>query len=372
MKILYIITKSEAGGAQTHIWQLSKYMKQLGNEVAVMAGPEGWLEDELRIKNKELGIRFYPNRYFKNSFNPFLGIKAMREVKRAVDDFKPDLVSCHSTFAGFWTRLCIKNKIPTIFTAHGWSFAEGMYFLRKNIVILAEKLASRYCSKIICVSEYDNQLALKYRITPEEKIMTIHNGVEITNHKPQTTNKLKAPNSKLQIVFVGRLDKQKDSELLLEAFSELPDNIKSKAEVLIIGDGPKLEKLQTINNKLQIDNVRFLGGLPREKVFEILRESDVFVLISNWEGFPRSILEAMSCALPVIASDVGGVSEALTPEIGFLIKRGDKERLKKALTELIENKELREKMGRAAHERVEKEFSLERMLKKTFEVYRNI
>ena len=318
-------------------------------------------------------IKFYPNRYFKNSYNPFLGLKAMKEVKGVVEDFGPDVVHCHSTVASFWTRLAIKSKIPTIFTAHGWAFTEGASFFRRIFFPFIEGLAAKFCDKIICDSDHDRQLALKYKIVPGEKIITIHNGVEIDKTK---SVKRKAQNFdlKCRIVFVGRLAEPKKPEFLLKTFSELSSEIKEKTQVIIIGDGPKKEFI--ISSFKFLKNVDFLGSLPRKKVFEILRESDIFVLISNYEGFPMTILEAMSCGLPVIASNVGGVSEVFHQDqdkpIGYLIERKDIEGLKKTLTELIENAELRERMGQNARERVEKEFSLDKMLKETKKVYNEI
>jgi len=175
MRVLYITTKSEAGGAQTHIYQLSKYFIEKGNRVAIMSYPGGWLEQEA----KKLGVRFYSNKYFSNIPNPFTIFKAIKEIKKAVKDFNPDLVCCHSTAAGFLGRLTIKNKIPTIFTAHGWAFTKGTPFLRKTIAILIEKLAGKFCSKIICVSDFDKSLVLKYKITSIDKIEVVHNGVNI-------------------------------------------------------------------------------------------------------------------------------------------------------------------------------------------------
>jgi len=423
MRILYIITKSEAGGAQTHVLQLAQYMQSKGHNVAVMANQGGYLEKisnfQFLISNQFLNsnfktsgkIKFYRNKYFKNSYNLFLGMMAMREIKKVVEDFKPDIVHCHSTVAGFWTRLTLRQvrqahckqaqgKLPVIFTAHGWGFTEGASFFRKMLVSFFERIAARYCDKIICVSEYDRELALKYKIVHstssgqalKDKLVVIHNGVEIeeakfaepyssyASVKTSASEKRKAKNNSLKckIVFVGRLAEPKNPELLLQALGDLPDEIKNKAWLTIIGDGPKKEFL--ISNFKFLKNVEFLGALGREKVFEALKESDIFVLTSNYEGFPYTVLEAMSCGLPVVASDVGGVKEAVTGETGFLIKapssaksfgrvKDSVEELKKALTELIENSKLREEMGRAGRERVEKEFSLEGMLKETEKVY---
>lgn len=364
MKILYLITKSEAGGAQTHIYQLSKYFIEKGNEVGVISYPGGWLEKEV----KKMGVKFYPNKYFSNSPNPIKILKAMKEIRKAVKDFSPNLVGCHSTAAGFLGRVTIRNKIPTTFTAHGWAFTKGAPLLRRNLAILAEKIAGRFCSKIICVSEFDRNLALKYKIAPPEKIVTIHNGVEIQPELPKEVDP-----SKIKIVFVGRLDRQKAPLLLAKAFNILPSELKSKSQLSIIGEGPKRKELENFIKKNKLEpEIKLTARLSRDEVFEILNESDIFVLASNWEGFPYTILEAMSCGLPIIASNVGGVPELVDENCGILIKRGDKEELKNALEKLLKNPSLIQKMGEKAEERVKKEFSLEKMLRATEEAYQEM
>lgn len=364
MKIFYLITKSEAGGAQTHIYQLSKYFIEKGNEVAIMSYPGGWLEDEIA----ELRGIFYHNEYLSNNLNPIRIFKAMKKIRETIKDFKPDLIACHSTVAGFLGRLTIRNKIPTIFTAHGWGFTEGTSFLRRKLIPSAEKIAAHYCDKIICVSEYDRRLALRYKIAPVEKLITIRNGIEILPRKNAELNAEKR--AKINIVFVGRLGRQKDPLLLIRGFNKLSSQLKDKTQISIIGEGPKRKKLEKFikKNKLE-EKIKLLGGISREKVFEILRESDIFVLTSNWEGFPYTIIEAMSFGLAIIASEVGGIKEAINDNCGILVGKGDEEELKDALEKLLKNPSLIKKMGEKAKERVEKEFSLEKMLKNTAKIY---
>lgn len=366
MKIFYLITKSEIGGAQVHVSQLMKYFTFKGNKVAIMSYPGGWLEKE----SKKLGVRFYPNQYFSNIPDPIKIFKAMKEVRKAVKDFEPDLISYHSTAAGFLGRLIIRNKIPTIFTAHGWAFTEGTPFFRRQLTILIEKIAGKFCSKIICVSDFDKKLALKYRIALPGKITVIYNGVETL--QDDTDIKQKDAEGIIKIVFVGRLAKPKDPLLLLKAFNDLSSGLKNQANVFIVGDGPKREKLEKFikENRLE-EKVKLLGNMPREKVFETLRRSDVFVLVSNWEGFPYTIIEAMSFGLAIIASDVGGLKEAISGSCGILVKRGDREELKKALERLLRDTFLIEGMGQNALKRVRDNFSLRRMLEKTEEIYQS-
>jgi len=350
MKILYLITKSEAGGAQTHVYQLGKYFIEKGDQVAIMSYPGGWLEQE--TKNTE--IKFYPNKYFSNIPNPFTIFKAMKEIKKAVKDFNPDLIACHSTAAGFLGRLAVRNKIPTIFTAHGWAFTKGTPFLRRNVAILIEKLAGRFCSKIICVSNFDKSLVLKYKIVPINKIEVVHNGVNIQDIQD-------SQNSKLSIVFVGRLAKPKDPLLLLKAFNDLSSELKNKASISIIGNGPKLKELEKFIKETKLQGINLLGSMPRTKVFEILKKSNIFVLISDWEGFPYTIIEAMS-----------GIKEAINNECGILVRRGDKKEIKEALERLLKNPSLIKEMGRNSRERLEKEFSLNKMLRETEQVYKKV
>ena len=108
----------------------------------------------------------------------------------------------------------------------------------------------------------------------------------------------------------------------------------------------------------------------RDDVPELLAGSQVFVLPTKWEGFPISILEAMRAGLPVIASDVGGVREAVGEgETGFLVPRGDAATLRARLEMLLKQPDLRARLGAAGRRRYEARFGLERMLKKTRAVY---
>lgn len=212
MRILYLITKIEIGGAQIHVHDLMEDRKKRGDQVALMSYPGGWLEKEARARD----IRFYPNTYFSNTFRVDKGIKAMKEIRKAVEDFKPQIIHCHSTWAGFWGRITIQNKVPMVFTVHGSPFGKGMPWIRSILGMGIEKIASRYCSKIICVSEYDRKLFERYHIAPDKKLVTIHNGIAIENIK-----KIDKGNSFLRIVFIGRMAAPKNQMLLLQSLELL-------------------------------------------------------------------------------------------------------------------------------------------------------
>lgn len=356
MRILYTITKSEIGGAQVHVMQLAKYMKDTGHAVAVVSYPGGWLENEAT----KLGIRFYPNLYFGNSFNLFRIVKSISFIKKIISEFNPDLVHTHSSFAGIITRFAIKNKIPTIFTAHSFAFTDGASLFRKVIAPISERFASQYTSKIICVSEFDRRLALRYRIAPSEKLITIHNGASRNIF----------PESKRENIILanGRLAYPKEYLLLLEAY-KLSD---TDMRLEIISDGPDRPTIEAKISELNLGGkVILLGDLSsREAVQKKLSTASLFIHISKHEGMPLAILEAMSAGLPVIASNVGGIPEEIDSSCGILVGNTEKEIA--AAIERLSHPEAQNMMGVAARKKFEREFTLEQFLQKTLVVYETL
>jgi len=140
----------------------------------------------------------------------------------------------------------------------------------------------------------------------------------------------------------------------------------------LVGDGPNLPECQQLAIELGIgENVQFVGA--RSDVHRMLARQDVFVLTSNWEGFPISILEAMGHGLPIVASDVGGVHEAVIDgETGFLIPRGDIDILVGRLRALYQNAELRTRMGINGRKRFADYFTVDIMVRKILGVYEEV
>lgn len=362
MKILYTITKSEIGGAQTHVAQLVSALVKEGNTVAVTAFPGGWLEQTV----KDSGGVFYSNKFFKNSFNPLNTLFAFRELSKTIKSFDPDIVHAHSSFAGIVTRSVTRGRIPTVFTAHSWAFTEGAPFLRKIIAIIAEKIVSRWAKKIICVSEFDKQLAIRYRTAPLEKLVTIYNGVSI----PQDFDRPKKLPT--EIVSVGRLAYPKRFDLLIEAINLLPEHVKQSLKIRIVGGGKQRELLTHLVHKKHMEEiVSFTGGVAPSAMNELFFSADVFVLLSNHEGFPMTILEAMATGLPVVASGVGGIPELITESCGVIVPN-KKEVIAEALLHMVSDTTDRVAMGEASKERIKAHFTIEKCTTKTIALYREV
>ena len=143
MKILYVVTGAEFGGASLHVLQLMKHMVSEGHEVGLVAAPEPRLMEGA----KALGVKVFPNPHFVRPIRPWKDFRALWPVFRAIRRFDPDIVHAHSTKAGYAARFaCAILRKPVIFTAHGWAFTEGRSMWKRRLLALAERLAI----KIIC------------------------------------------------------------------------------------------------------------------------------------------------------------------------------------------------------------------------------
>ncbi|MCF6276339.1 MAG: glycosyltransferase family 4 protein [Candidatus Magasanikbacteria bacterium] len=368
MKILYLITKSEQGGAQTHVAQLMKHFKEKDWDITLMSSSQdGWLGK----KAADFGVDFIPSKYLTNTINPLKVWKSFLEIRKVVNKTNPDIVHCHSFFAGFLGRLAVKGKYPTIFTPHGWGFNVGVSFFRKHFAIQVERFSSRFTNKILCVSEYGKKLAIQYKIDKPEKFIVIYNGIEDVL---PTIECAKTLSEKVNFVFVGRLTEPKKPSFLLKAITLLPEDIKQKVNVTIIGKGEKEKEIKEFIIKNNLEKTVILKGLlSREDVFDQLcNKTDVFTLFSKWEGLPITILEAMSASLPVVASKVGGIPELVSKTNGFLIERDDINSLVNAITTLVKESDLRIEMGKNSRKKIQENFTLSIMFSKVEEEYNNL
>lgn len=359
--ILFIITRGDLiGGAQIHVKDLCRRATEDGYHCFVACGQEGIFTKML----KELSIPYTTVPALKRNIDPIHDLLAILQVRKIIKKINPDIISCHTAKAGMVGRIAgFFCRKPTIFTAHGWQFAEGISTLQKWFVLAIEYICAQLSKKIIVVSEYDLHLAVHYHITSKNKLVLIHNGMPDVIQKKKKSSKIP------ELLMIARFQEQKDHPTLFKALSSIKDQ---PWHCTLVGDGPLLNDFKQEAVKQGLDlRIDFTGQITN--VQDYLEKSDIYLLISNWEGFPRSILEAMRTGLPVIASDVGGCREAVIHgETGYIVPRGDVEGLKGFLVALINNAELRYSMGAAGRKRFETYFEFEVMYKKTKNVWESL
>ena len=337
-------------------------MLDRGHEVVVLVGGQGSVTERL----KDAGIPFRSLRFLRRPVRPVSDLRALVEMAGVMQDWKPDLVSAHTAKAGCVGRaVCARLRIPVVYTPHGWSVSDRISPIGGVVFSVAERQAAKWSSAIICVCEYERQLALKKRIAPVDKLCVVYNGVR------DVPAELRARPGRepVRLATVARLEAPKDFGTLLRALAALQT---LAWELDVVGDGPLEPEMRELAGKLGIGGrVHFLGY--RREPASTLAGAQVFVLSSRSEGFPRSVLEAMRAGLPVVASDVGGIGEAVTDGVsGFLVPRESPELLSEAFGRLIADAGEREDFGAAARRAYESKFRLEVMAEETAAVYASV
>ena len=247
-----------------------------------------------------------------------------------------------------------------MFTAHGWAFTGGATLARKLVAIPSEWIAARTGGDIICVSDYDRALALRFGIAPEARLHTVWNGIDDVVDRART-GEAREP----VVTMVARFAAPKDHATLLHAVASI---IQLSWRLRLVGDGPLLSESRALATRLGVgDRVEFLGS--RTDVAALLASSDFFVLASRFEGLPISILEAMRAGLAVVASEVGGVPELVNSQSGVLVPANDSMALASALSRLLADPGLRMHMGVIGRARYEKDFRAGAMIEKTIQIY---
>lgn len=367
MKILYIITSGDDGGAQKYVIELAQ---NFGGAVA--AGDE---KTALFKKCSERGIQTFTLKSLKRGFSPLNDFRAILEIKNLINTFKPDIVHLNSTKAGILGSLggfLAKENLPKIvFTAHGFHFLEPGGWLKKNISLAAEKMAGNFRDFIIAVSETDRLAALEHNLINENSIRVIHNGIKNQNFLPaeKASELLKLPNNKIHIGSIGGFYQTKGFDILIKAVELLDREIKEKIVVSILGDGPELENCKSLAKAKSLESIIIFSGMV-ENAAELLKAFDIFIIPSRKEGLPFVLLEAMQAGLPIVATKVGGIPEALKNN-GLLIQPQNPKDLSGAISTLVKNSALRKKLGEQSLNG-SKEFGLEKMLGETKLVYQNL
>jgi glycosyltransferase involved in cell wall biosynthesis len=329
-------------------------------EVEVATGEEGFLTDACR----ERGIPVHVVPRLQREIEPLNDLRALRELMQLMRRIEPDLVHAHTFKAGFLGRFAANySRIPCVYTVHMWPFGDAVPLSWRVVAPVCERLAARWCHRIITVSELGARAATQHRIGRASQILPILNG--IAEHPARARLDHDRP---VSCTMVARFTDFKDHGLLLRAFAKIP----GQARLKLVGDGKTLPAAKKLAEELGIrERVEFKGA--RGDVPEILAQTDVFVLASKTETLPISILEAMRAGLPVIASDVGGISEEVVDgETGLLVPAGSVEELSNALQRLLADKQLRLAMGRAGRRRFETAFMADSMIDRTQKLYEEV
>jgi glycosyltransferase involved in cell wall biosynthesis len=362
VKVMQVITKGEAGGAQTHVLALCQALTGKACFVAVIGGTDA--ATALGAGLDALGVPVHRLPQLSNSLSPWRVLAAVRALLRLVREHQPDMIHAHSAAAGVVTRIAgWMTGTPVIYTVHGFGFKTGAPMLQRSAAWLAEWALARFTNYMICVSEHERTLARRLPIA-SDRVSVISNAVADT---PERAN---PGDSRLRIAMVARLARPKRPDLLLQALALLRDGLGHEVPASLIGGGPDLTAQRALGRQLNLRAVDFTGDVG--DVPGRLAQHTIFVLMSDHEGLPISVIEAMRAGLAIVASDLPGVRELVLPGQHGLLVPNQADALASALAQLVASAQLRIRLGQAARQRYEALFDPSRMAQAVLAVYDQI
>ena len=304
---------------------------------------------------------------------------SMKKLLNLLRDEKIDIIHSQGARADFYARLAAKlgeKKTKVINTVAVLVEGYDAGILRKKVYCALDRFSEMYVDKFIAVSEVLKEKLITTHSIPEQKIVTIYNGIELQEYRNhdfdrscrEIRKEFCIEDGAFLIGAIGRMVWEKGFEYLIRC---IPEIIKTfpKVKILLVGDGPRRERLEALGERLKIKNNIVFTGF-RSNIREILSAIDILVVPSILEGFPMITLEAMAMAKPIIATNIDGITEQITDgENGILVPPKNPEAIAKAVIRILADKESSKAMGLEARKKVEQEFSVEKMVRETEKVY---
>lgn len=344
------------GGVATYVKEVTDYQQNCKEieEIYLMASDNNSDRDFNLPGNKLLFYRY--KRDIKNVF------KAMLQISRHIKQIEPDIVHIHSTFAGVFVRFPLffkKKSYKVVYCSHGWAFLMDSAPFKKKIFIFIERLLSIKTDKIINISLNEQNKALEAGFLPK-KLELINNGVNTRIRKGQT--KLDVEKHKINLLFVGRFDKQKGLDILINFFKTYET---TNIQLYIVGDSVLK------NSQVEIpENVINIGWIDNQELDSYYEICDAVIIPSRWEGFGLVAIEAMKNKKTIIVSDRGALPDLAKNDNGYVFSLDDLGTLRIILDSL--NKEDLKLKGLNGYNYFIENFTSEIMNREIVNLYRQI
>lgn len=334
--------------------ELSKYFEQI--YLFTYGGKQ-----ELKFKEYLAdNITIIPKKYISNDFlYSFMIPSIHRKILKDVDILKTNQM--WGSWSAVLTKLFHRKKLVV-----RTGYMLSINFVRENpkswkrwIMKTIERIAYKIADGIITTSQ-SNFGHIKRNYDPHAIHVLIPNYIETDVFKPMNMAKKKD-----SICFIGRLTKEKNLFALLKALKTLPYTL------TIIGSGKQEEQLRDFANK-NGTNVDFLGNIPNHELPKILNQHELFILPSLWENMPKTLLEAMACGMPVIGTDVKGINEVIEHDKNGILCKIDSNSIREAIISLMEDEELKKKLGKNARNTIIEHYSLDDLAAEELKLMREL
>ncbi len=378
VRVLHVITRLERGGSTDNTLLSAAMANRQRYEVDLAAGPRPGAPSplELRARQAEIGWIEVPD--LVRAIRPLRDLRALLQLCRLMRSGRYDIVHTHTSKAGLLGRLAAwLVRVPcVVHTPHGHVFYGYYGPVISRFFVQLERLAARWCSRIITLTERGARDHVELGVAPREKFAIVHSGIAFPSGSSwrQERGRLRAewgmPDSAAVIGTLGRLTAIKGQADLILAFAEL-----SKESVdrwlLLVGEGEERAALEALATRCGVgDRVAWAGW--RDDVYAALASMDIFALPSVNEGMGKALVEAMFVGLPCVATRVGGIPEIVRDGVeGILVDPSSPLQLAAGLRALLDDAALRARCAGAARQRAAA-YSAEAMVESIEKLYEEV
>lgn len=360
MRVLHVIARLNVGGTARYITQLANELPKHGIETFVATGfvQGAEVEDE---SAQSLDIIRIPS--MGRSINPIKDHLARKQLEKIIAEVKPDIIHTHTFKAGYVIRMK-KQPVPVVHTFHGHLLDDPEFSgFKSKVIIEVERMLAKKAIKLVTVGRRVAEELLEQRIGNKNQYINITPGVVALNISPRTEalkNLGLADNGQPIVGWIARVTGVKNPMLALQVADALPDT-----QFVMAGGGDLLDQVKA----KAPSNVSVIGWAKAEDLFGA---SDIILSTSENEGMPVALIEAQLAGKPVVATDVGSVSEVLLNHETGIVTNKNAGSIALALESLILDKTTRDEMGRLATARAQALFSVNRMINAHVDLYKSI
>lgn len=383
IKILRIIARLNMGGPAVHTVLLTNEMNDDQFESILMTGSVSNGEGDMGYLAERSSVKPVYIPCLGRAINPFRDIRAFFQMLAYMRRYRPHIVHTHTAKAGALGRLAASiSGVPVkIHTFHGHIFAGYFNEITSKFFIFIEKLLAGLTDGIVVVSAMQKEeIAEKYKIADPAKCHVIRLGFDLDQFLTSETRKGKLRKSynfkdeDILVGIVGRLTAIKNHRLFIDmaeyVAGHAPRDIAERIKFVVVGDGELKNTIVEYSKQKGLeDKVYFTGWVT--DMAEAYADLDIVTLTSINEGTPVSLIEAMACMKPVVATSVGAVSDTVG-ECGMLVEGGDYESMGRKVLELCASPETRERLGKIGRDCVRKIYSKERLVFELKKLYKDL
>jgi glycosyltransferase involved in cell wall biosynthesis len=349
-----LVCEPPDGGVAAHVRWLARGLPTHGYEPVVVVPCNFAHLDELASVCEVVTLPF--RRDYTRPHDDLRDLASLLRVLRGTA-----LVHAHSAKAGVLARVAARLvRRPAVYTPHGFPFVGEMSVGRRQFGVLVERALAPATAALICVCEFERELAGQKRLQPRRMAM-VYNGCPPCSDDGDPADMPPG----LIVGTVSTLRPAKALDCILHAMSAVMAAV-PEARLVIVGEGPLESELHANAASLDVD----VTWLPfKQPPARYLRSFDVYVLSSAWEAFPIAVLEAQACGVPQVVTAVGGTRESVVPETGIVVPPRDSHALAEAIIQLLRDPQRRAAMSDASRARHAERFTVERMAASTAAVY---